>query len=317
MTEGNARTPQFLRYAGAGAVGTAVHYSTLIALVQTGIATPRRRFDAGRDRRRAGQLRAQSPLHVREPPRARACAAALRRRRGRRHRAQRGRARGAAHRAVRALPRRAGRGDAGGARLRLSRQPAMDVLTARPRRRRRRDARAPVGRRARVQRGGGPARVPPAADRGARHDPRRRRGRLRERRQPRSYDRAAARTAPRRSARRRRRPVAQLRQGGRDERRARSRARRRRDRHRRRPAGPAGTDAGDGGGMAGRLRHRADAAPVARRGELVQARHRPRVLPHAPERSRRSRSPRTSATSGCCRAARWTRCARCPSAAGS
>ena len=40
MTEGNGRTPRFLRYAGAGAVGTAVHYSTLIALVQAGIATP-------------------------------------------------------------------------------------------------------------------------------------------------------------------------------------------------------------------------------------------------------------------------------------
>ena len=40
MTEGKVRTPQFFRYAGAGAVGTAVHYSTLIALVQTGIATP-------------------------------------------------------------------------------------------------------------------------------------------------------------------------------------------------------------------------------------------------------------------------------------
>jgi putative flippase GtrA len=40
MTEGNARTPQFLRYAGAGAVGTAVHYSTLVALVQAGLATP-------------------------------------------------------------------------------------------------------------------------------------------------------------------------------------------------------------------------------------------------------------------------------------
>ena len=40
MTEGKGRMPQFIRYAGAGAVGTAVHYSTLIALVQTGIATP-------------------------------------------------------------------------------------------------------------------------------------------------------------------------------------------------------------------------------------------------------------------------------------
>ena len=40
MTEGKGRTPQFFRYAGAGAVGTAVHYSTLIALVQTGVATP-------------------------------------------------------------------------------------------------------------------------------------------------------------------------------------------------------------------------------------------------------------------------------------
>jgi putative flippase GtrA len=40
MTQGEGQTPKFVRYAGAGAVGTAVHYSTLIALVQTGIATP-------------------------------------------------------------------------------------------------------------------------------------------------------------------------------------------------------------------------------------------------------------------------------------
>ena len=49
----------------------------------------------------------------------------------------------------------------------------------------------------------------------------------------------------------------------------------------------------------------------------LKQRHRARVLPRDRTPRRRSTSRRTSATSGCCRAARSTRCARCPSAAAS
>ena len=59
-------SPQFLRYAGAGAIGTALHYAVLDRARPARARRRRRRLDGGRDRRRRRQLRAESPLHVRE-----------------------------------------------------------------------------------------------------------------------------------------------------------------------------------------------------------------------------------------------------------
>ncbi len=248
MTEGRARTPQFLRYAGAGAVGTAVHYSTLVALVQIGIAAPVVGVDRwARSSARWSTTRSTTASRSRAAARTRG-AAALRGGRGWPASSLNAPVLAAvltvlsAHYLVAQVVATLAR-----ARLRLSRQPRMDVLSA-GHARRGDGARAPVGRRARRTTRRRCCRSSTAGSpRCSTALPAARRDRLRQRRQPRRHDRAAARRCtdadPRVAvidlSRNFGKEIAMT--AGLDH------ARRRRGRgHRRRPAGPAGADPRDG-----------------------------------------------------------------------
>ncbi len=159
--------PQFFLYGGAGAIGTAAHFAILAALVQFADAGAVAASTVGAIVGAIVNYTLNYRFTFASRRDASRGAAALPRRCRRRDSAERGRAGRDARLRPAALSRRPGRRDRRGARRRVPRESQMDVLSAgsATARRDRRRATLAVGRRARVQRGGGAARLPSPARR--------------------------------------------------------------------------------------------------------------------------------------------------------